>query len=98
VRNYGIVALPIYLSHFVHIIAMSGFEWEIRRIPRASGHLGIGLSRPRPGPIAEYVALEFPRETVTWVLNARSHDLQEASRADEADPSSKLEVHRPAKA
>jgi hypothetical protein len=47
---------------------MTEYEWEIRRIPRAPDvrHL-VGHYHHRKGPIAEYAALEFPRESVTWV-------------------------------
>jgi hypothetical protein len=48
---------------------MTEYEWEVGRLPRASDARGLGGFRFRKGPIGEYVALEFPRESMTWVLN-----------------------------
>jgi len=48
---------------------MSEYEWEIGRFPRAPDGRILGGHRSRNGPVAEYVALEFPRESVTWVAN-----------------------------
>jgi hypothetical protein len=49
---------------------MTEYEWEVGRIPRAPDGRGLGGFRSRKGPIAEYAALEFPRESVAWVLKA----------------------------
>ncbi len=47
---------------------MTEYEWEVGRIPRGPDAGLFGARRPRKEPIAEYVALEFPRESVTWVV------------------------------
>jgi hypothetical protein len=49
---------------------MTEYEWEVGRVPRAPDARGLGGHRSRKGPVAEYAALEFPRESVAWVLNA----------------------------
>jgi len=49
---------------------MTEYEWEVGRIPRAPDARDLGGFRSRRGPIAEYVALEFPLESVTWVVNS----------------------------
>jgi len=47
---------------------MTEYEWEIGRTPRMPDVKGLGGFRFRRGPVAEYVALEFPRESVAWVV------------------------------
>ncbi len=49
---------------------MTEYEWEVGRYPRAPEARVLGGHRVRKGPIAEYVALEFPRESVAWVANS----------------------------
>ncbi|MGP8016467.1 MAG: hypothetical protein ACLQNF_00210 [Thermoplasmata archaeon] len=48
---------------------MAEYEWEVRRVPRATDVRSLGGFHVRKGPVAEYAALEFPRESVTWVGN-----------------------------
>lgn len=48
---------------------MTEYEWEIGRVPRAPYARGPEGPPARKGPIADYVALEFPRESYHWVLN-----------------------------
>jgi hypothetical protein len=48
---------------------MVEYEWELGRLPRAPYARNFGVSRPRRSAIAEYIALEFPREEVAWVVN-----------------------------
>ena len=49
---------------------MTENEWEPGRYPRPRpGGLSAGWSM-RPDPLAEYVALEVPRESVAWLLRA----------------------------
>jgi len=52
---------------------MTEYEWEVGRIPRAPDAKGLGGFRSRRSAIAEYVALEFPRESVAWVVNTESN-------------------------
>lgn len=48
---------------------MTDYEWEPGRLPRTPTPKSLGGSRYRRGPIADYLALEFPRESVAWVMN-----------------------------
>lgn len=51
---------------------MTEYEWEVRRVPKAPiGRVPLVL-HGRRHPISEYVALEFPRESVTWVTSRPS--------------------------
>jgi hypothetical protein len=50
---------------------MVEYEWEVRRIPKAPDARSFGVFRLRRSAITEYVALEFPREAVAWVVNTR---------------------------
>jgi len=47
---------------------MTEHEWETPRIPRTNSNPSSGSTRRRLAPIDHYVALEFPRESVAWVL------------------------------
>jgi hypothetical protein len=63
------VAISIYFSSFLNITAMTEYEWERARVPAPARPPALGAARPRPPPVAEYVALEYPRESVTWFLH-----------------------------
>ena len=76
---------------------MSEYEWEVRRVPRVRDERGLGGHRHRSGPIAEFAALEFPRESITWVMNTR-HGLEAArspTNRSKATKSAKEEPGRP---
>ncbi len=47
---------------------MSDLDWEPRRVPIERAGAGDGPARRRAGPVGQYVGLEFPRESVTWVV------------------------------
>lgn len=47
---------------------MTEYEWETRRVPKAFDARAIWQHRSRNARVAEYVALEFPRETVASVV------------------------------
>ena len=51
---------------------MSEYEWEPRRVPRPSRAEIHGSYQRRTHEIAQFVALEHPRESVAWVLRAGS--------------------------
>jgi hypothetical protein len=51
---------------------MTEYEWEVGRVPRAPVAKSLGGSHPRRNPLAEYVALEFPRESITWVVSSEA--------------------------
>lgn len=72
--------LTIYLLARLHI-TMSEFEWESRRVPKARVGAGYGLFHLRLGPVGEYVSLEFPRESVSWVLDPSRSGRPARSRA-----------------
>jgi hypothetical protein len=55
---------------------MADYEWEVRRVPRAADLNMLERSRLRRSPVGEYAALEFPRESLTWVV--RTQALREA--------------------
>jgi len=71
VRYYGIKALPIYSTSNLNIFAMTEYEWEVRRVPRARTPGTIAVREPRPSALRTYVDLEFPRESLTWLLGSR---------------------------
>jgi hypothetical protein len=48
---------------------MVEYEWEVGRLPRAPSTRSLAVSRLRRSEIAQYAALEFPREGVAWVVN-----------------------------
>jgi hypothetical protein len=47
---------------------MPEYEWEANRFPRPAKVAGVGGFRFGWGPVAEYAALEFPRESLAWVV------------------------------
>ena len=55
---------------------MSEYEWEAGRLPKPMYGRTVSGVHQRRHPIADYIALEFPRESVTWVTNpsAGSHE------------------------
>ncbi len=53
-------------------MSMTEYEWDAPRVPRARLPRSPDSLRPETSPVAEYVALEFPRESVTWLLAPRS--------------------------
>ena len=55
-------------------MSMTEYEWDPPRVPRARLTRSPDSLRPVTGPVAEYVALEFPRESVTWLLAPRSRE------------------------
>ena len=65
---------------------MSDYEWEERRTPRTNRPGILGLYRPRAREIAEFVALEHPRESVGWVLRQHAQAAPERSRERRAKP------------
>jgi hypothetical protein len=48
---------------------MVEYEWEVGRLPRAPSARSLAVSRFRRSAVAQYAALEFPREGVAWVVN-----------------------------
>ena len=50
---------------------MSENEWEPSRLPRRTLPALALPGRPASPPIAEYLALEFPRESATWLVGSR---------------------------
>jgi hypothetical protein len=69
---------------------MTEYEWEIGRLPRANDPRHRGVFRDRRSAVAEYVALEFPREGVAWVVNA------ERDRERGPEPPAKSKTQRTA--
>ncbi|MGP8072286.1 MAG: hypothetical protein ACLPZM_04055 [Thermoplasmata archaeon] len=63
---------------------MSELEWELRRIPTPSALRAPGISPPRRGAVAEFAALEFPRESVAWVVG--THRRKKAKVAAKPEP------------
>ena len=53
---------------------MSDYEWEPRRVPRPPKAELLANYRPHYRAVAEFAALEHPRESVGWILrlHARS--------------------------
>lgn len=49
---------------------MTDYEWEVGRFPKSPDANWLRVSRARKGPVAEYVAMEFPGESVHWVIKA----------------------------
>jgi len=47
---------------------MTDYEWEPRRVPRPARTDYLANYHPRHRAVAEFVALEHPREHVGWVL------------------------------
>jgi hypothetical protein len=66
---------------------MVEYEWEVRRVPRAPEVRGPGGTRLRKGPAAEYAALEFPGESVAWVVQ-RAPEVPSRPLAAEGSPPS----------
>jgi hypothetical protein len=67
---------------------MTDYEWEVGRMPRPRDERGPGGHHHRKGPVAEYAALEFPRESVTWVVNSkheRERERPEKGRSTSAE-------------
>jgi len=50
---------------------MSEYEWEAGRFPPARDPRGIVRQFHGHRAIAEYGALEYPRESVTWIANSQ---------------------------
>ena len=48
---------------------MTEYEWERARVPTPARPPAPEAARTRPAAVAEYVALEYPRESVTWFLH-----------------------------
>ena len=63
--------LSIYSDHDVNIFEMSEEEWEPVRVPRTPVRPPHGASRKDRDGIERYAALEFPRESVAWLLGSR---------------------------
>lgn len=60
---------------------MTDYEWEIGRFPKAPDSRWLRESRSRKDPIAEYVALEFPRESIHWVVKSGvDHEAKQRSK------------------
>ena len=57
---------------------MSEYEWETRRVPRTTRPEMWGANRPRAREVAEFLALEHPRESVAWVLRQHSESKPKA--------------------
>jgi len=49
---------------------MTEYEWEPRRVPRPVRPEIHGSYQRRAHEIAQFVALEHPRESVAWVMKA----------------------------
>jgi hypothetical protein len=50
---------------------MTEYEWETRRIPRPPTAELLANYRPHYRAVAEFAALEHPREHVGWILKHR---------------------------
>lgn len=50
---------------------MSEYDWETGRAPRPTSAEFLATLRPHHRAIAEYAALEHPRESLAWVLKRR---------------------------
>jgi len=65
---------------------MTDYEWEPRRVPRPPKTELLANYRPHYRAVAEFAALEHPRESVGWILkqHARSTSSAPASRPKRA--------------
>lgn len=52
---------------------MSEDEWERGRSPISPNERGRRGAAARQSAVAEYTALEFPWESVAWVVNSQAH-------------------------
>ena len=52
---------------------MTDYEWEVGRMPKPRDERGPGGHHHRKGAVAVYAALEFPRESITWIVKSK-HD------------------------
>ena len=73
---------------------MSDYEWEARRVPRTTRPEPWSAVRPRAREVAEFLALEHPREHVAWVLKQHAQK-QPGTVKPELPPASKPRAPAP---
>ena len=76
------------------LFIMSEYEWEARRVPRTNRPEPWSAYRPRAREVAEFLALEHPREHVAWVLKLHAQKLPTTVKP-ERPPASKPRTPAP---